>query len=102
MKRKYRSHNVYVSARVRPENLLIFNVKDGWKPVCDFLGLDMPAGSFPKVNVNGGSDGYMKVFWTNSGFMQKCLKEAVSTIGHVFGAIIIALYVYAYWFSKWF
>ena len=32
------------------EQLLIFNVKEGWKPLCDFLGVPVPDTPFPRVN----------------------------------------------------
>ena len=28
---------------------LIYNVKDGWKPLCNFLGVDIPDVKFPKI-----------------------------------------------------
>ncbi|MCG8328034.1 MAG: hypothetical protein MI974_10135 [Chitinophagales bacterium] len=37
--------------RLVPENqLLIFNVKDGWGPLCEFLDVDVPAKPFPRAN----------------------------------------------------
>ena len=42
---KYRQHNE------RVEKLLVFNVKQGWKPLCEFLGCDVPSSPFPRVNV---------------------------------------------------
>jgi hypothetical protein len=37
--------------RVVPQDkLLIFNVKQGWKPLCEFLGKPIPSGPFPRVN----------------------------------------------------
>jgi hypothetical protein len=39
-----------VKAAVPPEKLLIFSVAQGWKPLCDFLGVAAPEGPFPNVN----------------------------------------------------
>jgi hypothetical protein len=33
-----------------PERLLVFSPKDGWKPLCEFLGVPVPEGPFPRVN----------------------------------------------------
>ena len=33
-----------------PERLLVFSPKDGWEPLCSFLGVAVPAGPFPRVN----------------------------------------------------
>jgi hypothetical protein len=32
------------------ERLLVYEVAQGWQPLCDFLGLAVPAGAFPRVN----------------------------------------------------
>ncbi|KAF8564374.1 NAD dependent epimerase/dehydratase [Paragonimus westermani] len=37
--------------RIVPENrLLVFQVKDGWEPLCKFLNVPVPNQPFPKVN----------------------------------------------------
>jgi hypothetical protein len=46
----YRKHNRHVVDLVPQEQLLQFDIKDGWKPLCDFLQKAIPVGSFPKVN----------------------------------------------------
>ena len=48
---KYRQHNERVQAIIPAEKLLVFNVKNGWKPLCDFLGCDVPSTPFPRENV---------------------------------------------------
>lgn len=49
MKKTYLGWIERIKKAVKPENLLIFNVKEGWVPVCDFLGLPIPAGDFPLI-----------------------------------------------------
>jgi Sulfotransferase domain len=40
-----------VKQRVPPEKLLVYNVKEGWEPLCAFLGVEAPAGKpFPHLN----------------------------------------------------
>jgi len=40
-----------VKNTVPPARLLVYQVKDGWKPLCDFLGLPVPEGkAFPHIN----------------------------------------------------
>ena len=48
---KYRQHNERVKAVIPAENLLVFNVKQGWKPLCEFLGCEVPSTPFPRANV---------------------------------------------------
>ena len=50
-KKKYREHNERVHAIIPKEKLLIYNVKQGWKPLCEFLGCDVPELEFPVENV---------------------------------------------------
>jgi hypothetical protein len=37
-----------VKATVPQDRLLVFEVKQGWKPLCKFLGLPEPDVSFPR------------------------------------------------------
>jgi hypothetical protein len=49
--RVFNAHNLAVQAAIPPEQLLVFDVKQGWEPLCAFLGVPMPAGEpFPHVN----------------------------------------------------
>ena len=47
---QYERHNAQVQASVPPRQLLVFNVKEGWGPLCKFLGKEVPAEPFPNVN----------------------------------------------------
>ena len=46
----YHQHNDEVVRTVDPGNLLVWDVKQGWGPLCDFLGVDVPAEDFPHAN----------------------------------------------------
>lgn len=49
----YLRHYNDVRRMVPKENLLEFNITEGWEPLCDFLGESIPAGrKFPHVNDN--------------------------------------------------
>ena len=39
-----------VEAHVPPERLLKFDVRQGWAPLTEFLGVPQPDGAFPHVN----------------------------------------------------
>jgi Sulfotransferase domain len=49
-KRFYEEHNEKIRRVVPRENLLEFNVKQGWGPLCEFLGCGVPEWEFPRVN----------------------------------------------------
>ena len=46
----WNEHIAEVKAHLPPDRLLVFEVKDGWAPLCDFLGVPRPDVSFPRVN----------------------------------------------------
>jgi hypothetical protein len=49
--RIFAAHNQEVQETVPADRLLVFDVKEGWEPLCAFLGLRVPAGEpFPHVN----------------------------------------------------
>lgn len=39
-----------LKAEIPAERLLVFNVKEGWEPLCNFFGVDVPDTDFPRVN----------------------------------------------------
>ncbi len=47
----FKRHNEEVKKHVPPERLLVYEVKEGWKPLCEFLGVGIPEEkSFPHLN----------------------------------------------------
>lgn len=47
----YIEHEKYVRREtMNKKNVLFFNVKEGWGPLCDFLGVDIPDVNFPFQN----------------------------------------------------
>lgn len=59
----FEAHNEAVRAAIPPSRLLEFEVRQGWDPLCDFLGVAAPDEPFPRSNhreefwelVKGGS-----------------------------------------------
>ncbi|RYE88216.1 MAG: sulfotransferase family protein, partial [Hyphomicrobiales bacterium] len=39
-----------VQESIDPERLLVFDVRQGWEPLCAFLGVPVPSISFPRLN----------------------------------------------------
>ena len=46
----FRRHNEDVKRRVPAERLLVYDVREGWEPLCDFLGVEAPDEPFPHLN----------------------------------------------------
>ena len=49
----FNAHNEDVRSSVPSERLLVYEPGEGWEPLCDFLGLPVPATPYPKVNTTG-------------------------------------------------
>lgn len=46
----HQAHIDEVKQTIPPSRLLVFDVKQGWDPLCRFLGVPVPATAFPRVN----------------------------------------------------
>ncbi len=46
----FSAHNEAVRSAVPASQLLVYQVKDGWKPLCGFLGTPVPSEPFPRTN----------------------------------------------------
>ena len=46
----YHAHIQAVKDYVPSDRLLVFEVKQGWGPLCEFLGKPVPEGAFPHAN----------------------------------------------------
>jgi hypothetical protein len=47
---RYHRHNTEVVASIPADRLLVYDVAEGWKPLCRFLGRPVPDTEFPRVN----------------------------------------------------
>ncbi|MBE1532022.1 sulfotransferase family protein [Actinomadura algeriensis] len=46
----FRAHTAAVQKAIPPDRLLTYEVKQGWRPLCDFLGVPIPDEPFPRLN----------------------------------------------------
>lgn len=46
----YRRHEADVRATIPAGQLLLYNISDGWEPLCEFLGVPVPEAPFPQAN----------------------------------------------------
>jgi hypothetical protein len=46
----FQAHIERVKAEVPSDRLLVYDVKEGWGPLCEFLGKSVPEGDFPELN----------------------------------------------------
>lgn len=47
---RFEEHIEEVTTTIPPERLMVFDVAQGWEPLCQFLGVTAPSGDFPHVN----------------------------------------------------
>ena len=50
VRKLYLDWNEELKRSIKKENLLVFNVKEGWGPLCKFLGVPEPKQPFPNLN----------------------------------------------------
>lgn len=48
--KKYRDFNQEIIDTVPADQLLLFNIADGWQPLCEFLEVPIPEAEFPNKN----------------------------------------------------
>nr|XP_002125112.2 uncharacterized protein LOC100185828 [Ciona intestinalis] len=94
-KMAYRRHNAYVLQNAPKDKLLIFNVKEGWEPLCKFLGLKIPQGIFPWKNANSGVVDKMKQ--EGQGTVLKIEREIKISLSCIALAISVLLYAFYVW-----
>lgn len=46
----FHRHNEFVKAKVPANRLLVYEIKQGWEPLCEFLGVDVPDTPMPHLN----------------------------------------------------
>ena len=46
----FRGHTGAVKAVIPPDRLLVYEIKEGWEPLCEFLGQPVPDEAFPRTN----------------------------------------------------
>ena len=47
---RFEAHNAAVKAAIPADRLLVYQVRQGWAPLCDFLGVPAPDMAFPRTN----------------------------------------------------
>lgn len=83
-----------VKQTVPKDRLLVFSVKEGWKPLCDFLGVDIPDTPFPRVNDTATVQSRMRLLRLISYLMVLGVPAAVGVIAYFFRSQLASLWPY--------
>ena len=59
---------MYVKSVVPAEDLLVWILKEGWEPICSFLGKPIPEGPIPHENRTGDIE--FKIMVTNIKYLE--------------------------------
>ena len=57
---QYHAHIEDVKRNIPQERLLLHEAKDGWEPICRFLGKKIPSSSYPSLNKKEDFHAYSK------------------------------------------
>ena len=90
--RFYREHNAMVQ-RLAGDRLLVFNTKQGWEPLCSFLGKDIPSVVFPHVNK---ADEHRNLFNVARKTALKAFARRVLLKG-ILQSVIVAMVIFRRW-----
>jgi hypothetical protein len=55
----FEKHNEAVKRTVPADQLLVYEIQEGWGPICEFLGVEAPADDFPHLN---DAESFRKMF----------------------------------------
>ena len=73
---------------VPPDQLLYFNVAEGWEPLCKFLGKEIPATPFPKANnTNHFLAEHGHRWWCAVGIMMAKISVPLVSVAAVFWSV---------------
>nr|CAB3261762.1 uncharacterized protein LOC100177270 [Phallusia mammillata] len=76
----YRQHNYSVMKKAPKDKLLVYNVSEGWEPLCEFLGVEIPDKPFPHKNKDAA---LIKEMTENNKVMQRIILEGVISLSVV-------------------
>ena len=93
-RKRYRIHSQRVKSIVSSDELLVYNVKQGWKPLCDFSGCEIPNVAFPHKNIKGQIGKVPLAKTRIGGHRMKCeIQRTVFLISAAFVTVIVAIFL---------
>nr|CAB3262996.1 uncharacterized protein LOC100186284 [Phallusia mammillata] len=92
----YRRHNCYVKETVPPNQLLVFNISEGWDPLCAYLDKDIPDEPFPFENKAGSKTSIVERVIEDTAIVKRIKLEA--TIILSVAPILFLVLIYYFFF----
>ncbi len=79
--KNFKNHIQEVKQKIPEERLLVFDVKEGWEPLCKFLGVPVPENrEFPHLNETSEYTKYIYLLW---------VIRIATPIGILFGLLLL-------------
>jgi hypothetical protein len=78
----FKRHNAEVERTIPPSRLLVYDVSQGWEPLCGFLGVPVPDTPFPRANSRTEMQTRMAAMagQENAAFDPAHLREAIKQV----------------------
>ena len=94
-KKRYREHNMRVKQVIPAQQLLVYKVTQGWKPLCEFLECEEPLTPFPHENIKGevAKNYGMKTFLESPHELCKRIRRELLT---AFSVLVLLVFVIIY------
>ena len=99
VRQAYKKHNMYVQSIVPKEDLLIWNLKDGWEPLCSFLGKEIQEGPIPHDNKTGDEEFILNYLYRHK-LYSNGLKYFAKNFIFLLLKIVLGLYFVRTFFGK--
>lgn len=71
----FNRHTEEVKRTIPPERLLVFEAKDGWEPLCAFLGVAVPRQPYPHVNTKEETARLFGQMLANAGALEEQVRD---------------------------
>ena len=81
----------HVKASVPPDNLLVFECREGWEPLCAFLGVPVPNEPFPHVNEGAAMQVFMRARWFRYAAFEVCLGGVGMLVLHLLSKKLVLI-----------
>jgi len=91
LRQGYRKHNCHVIATVPKEDLLVWDLKEGWEPLCKFLNKPIPDQPIPHDNKTGDAE-YIKKYFLEAPLFQ----NAGNTMMKYFALDVVKISIFGY------
>ena len=93
LEKHFDEHNALVKKEVPKERLLVYSAQEGWGPLCEFLGKEVPEKDFPREAEGGKFEKQGVMFW-------RFAVAKVVVKGVVLGGILGVGYAAVRWASR--